>query len=151
MRVCVLLDSGGLGSRITSESKFSAIDLGESSRQRNVGGVVLAVGVDPAPKPASPRHNRRSWDVADGAPLRAMRARQRARRATLAKCGDIEQVRGLERSMASAHIISCPPASRRSRPRSRRRRLICSLVLKEPERSREFRVLPSPAVAQQHA
>ena len=88
----MLGDSGGLGSRIASEFNGSAIGLDEQPPDE-CDGIVLVVGADPAPS------SRPLIDTTDtpsslmiwlsGAPLRAMRALQRARRVTLAQCGNI--------------------------------------------------------------
>ena len=90
MRVCVLGDSGGLGSRIASEFNGSAIGLDEQPPDE-CDGIVLVVGADPAPssRPLIDTTEAEWRDVAEGAPLRAMRALQRARRVTLAQCGNI--------------------------------------------------------------
>jgi 3-oxoacyl-[acyl-carrier protein] reductase len=90
VRVCVLGDSGGLGSRIASEFNGSAIGLDEQPPDE-CDGIVLVVGADPAPssRPLIDTTEAEWRDVAEGAPLRAMRALQRARRVTLAQCGNI--------------------------------------------------------------
>ena len=90
MRVCVLGGSGGLGSRIASEFNVGAVGLDEQPTEE-CDGIVLVVGADPAP---SSRRlidtTEEQWrDAAEGAPLRAMRALQRARTVTLPKCGNI--------------------------------------------------------------
>ena len=90
MRVCVLGGPGGLGSRIASEFNVSAMGLDEQPPD-DCEGVVLVVGADPAPssRPLIETTEAEWRDAAEGAPLRAMRALQRARRVTLAQCGNI--------------------------------------------------------------
>ena len=90
MRVCVLGDPGGLGSRIASEFNVGAIGLDEQPPD-DCDGIVLVVGADPAPssRPLIETTEAEWRDVAEGAPLRAMRALQRARRVTLAQRGNI--------------------------------------------------------------
>jgi 3-oxoacyl-[acyl-carrier protein] reductase len=90
MRVCVLGDPGGLGSRIASEFNVSAIGL-DGQPPDECDGIVLVVGADPAPCSRALIDTTESeWrDAAEAAPLRAMRALQRARRATLSKSGNI--------------------------------------------------------------
>jgi 3-oxoacyl-[acyl-carrier protein] reductase len=90
VRVCVLGDHGGLGSRIASEFNVGAIGL-DGQPPDECDGIVLVVGADPAPssRPLIDTTEAGWRDVAEGAPLRAMRALQRARRVTLAECGNI--------------------------------------------------------------
>jgi 3-oxoacyl-[acyl-carrier protein] reductase len=90
VRVCVLGGSGRLGSRIASEFKVESIGLDEQPPDK-CDGVVLVVGEDPAPCGRSLIDTTEAeWrNVAEGTPLRAMRALQRARRVTLAQCGNI--------------------------------------------------------------
>jgi 3-oxoacyl-[acyl-carrier protein] reductase len=86
----VLGGLGGLGSRVASEFNVSAIGLDEMP-PNDCDGVVLVVGADPAPssRPLTDMPETEWRDAAESAPLRAMRALQRARRATLSKCGNI--------------------------------------------------------------
>jgi 3-oxoacyl-[acyl-carrier protein] reductase len=90
VRVCVLGGSGGLGSRIASEFNVSATGLDEQL-QDECDGIVLVVGADPAPnsRPLIDTIEAEWRDAAETAPLRAMLALQRARTATLSKCGNI--------------------------------------------------------------
>jgi len=90
VRVCVLGDPGGLGSRIASEFNVAAIGLDEQPPEE-CDGIVLVVGADPAPgsRPIIDTTEAEWRDAAEGAPLRVMRALQRARRVTLAQCGNI--------------------------------------------------------------
>jgi 3-oxoacyl-[acyl-carrier protein] reductase len=86
----VLGDPGGLGSRIASKFNVGAIGLDEQPPD-DCDGIVVVVGADPAPssRPLIETTEAEWRDVAEGAPLRAMRALQRARRVTLAQRGNI--------------------------------------------------------------
>lgn len=90
MRVCVLGGSGGLGSRVASEFDVSATGLDERPPDE-CDGIVLVIGTDPAPnsQPLIGTTEAEWRDAAETAPLRAMQALQRARTATLSKCGNI--------------------------------------------------------------
>jgi 3-oxoacyl-[acyl-carrier protein] reductase len=90
MRVCVLGGVDWLGSRIASEFDVGAIGLDEQPPD-DCEGVVLVVGADPGPTSRLLiETTEAAWrDTAEGAPLRAMRALQRARLATLTQCGNI--------------------------------------------------------------
>jgi 3-oxoacyl-[acyl-carrier protein] reductase len=90
VRVCVLGDNGALGSRIASEFNVSAIGLDEQPPDER-DGIVLVIGADPAPnsRPLIDTNEAEWRDAAEIAPLRAMRALQRARRVTLAQRGNI--------------------------------------------------------------
>jgi 3-oxoacyl-[acyl-carrier protein] reductase len=86
----VLGDTDGLGRRIASEFNVGAIGLDEQPPDE-CDGIVIVVGADPAPssRPLIDTTEAEWRDAAETAPLRAMRALQRARTATASKCGNI--------------------------------------------------------------
>lgn len=90
MRVCVLGAAGGLGGRIGSQYGVSAIGLDDQPPE-DCDGIVLVFGAEPAPsgRPLTDMPEAEWREVAESAPLRAIRALQRARTATSAQCGNI--------------------------------------------------------------
>jgi 3-oxoacyl-[acyl-carrier protein] reductase len=100
----------GLGREIAWEFNVSPIDLDEIPPD-NCEGVILVVGADPAPgqRQLTDMPEAEWRDAAEAAPLRAMRALQRARTATLSERGNIVVVApsvGLIGAAGLAHYVA---------------------------------------------
>ncbi len=100
----------GLGREIAWEFNVSPIDLDEMP-PGGCEGVVLVVGADPAPgqRPLIDMPEAEWRDAAEAAPLRAIRALQRARTATLSERGNIVVVApsvGLIGAAGLAHYVA---------------------------------------------
>ena len=110
MRVCVQGDPGGLGSHIATEFSVGAIHLDESP-PADCEAVVMVVGDDPPPERRSlTEMSEAEWRAAaETAPLRAMRAFQRARSAVMPHGGSIVVIApsvGLIGAADLAHYVS---------------------------------------------
>jgi 3-oxoacyl-[acyl-carrier protein] reductase len=103
-------DPTGLGREIAWEFNVSPIDLDETPPD-GCEGVVLVVGAEPTPgqRPLTDMPEAEWRDAAEAAPLRAMRALQRARTATLSERGNIVVVApsvGLIGAAGLAHYVA---------------------------------------------